>query len=365
MIFALLATLGANAQQVSVSGQLSGIETNGMKMSVSSVSGNNLIPLDTLTLKGDGNFAITAPMTKPTMLMLKFDNGIKSPVHLLLEPDDQVGISLLYDSEYGFLRVTAVEGSRNMVLYRDFNNLLYQFAKYARVIDDEYNDSKTSEDRKRELSNQFMELQTSMNMEVRKLISANTDVLMAAFIVTFFENDEETYIDLYEAVENGLKEKYSDNQFVRYVSSKVMSSLGAGRMAPEIEMKDPQGNMRKLSSLRGNVVLIDFWASWCRPCRMENPNVVKLYKKYHDKGFEIYSVSLDKSREEWTKAIQQDGLIWENHVSDLNGWTSSGGASYGISSVPSTVLVDRQGRIIARNLRGQQLENKLRELFGE
>ena len=98
---------------------------------------------------------------------------------------------------------------------------------------------------------------------------------------------------------------------------------------------------------------------------MENPNVVKLYKKYHSKGFDIFSVSLDKSRADWTRAIAQDGLEWENHVSDLNGWTSSGGAAYGITSVPSTVLVDRQGRIIARNLRGEQLELKLKEIFGE
>jgi thiol-disulfide isomerase/thioredoxin len=111
--------------------------------------------------------------------------------------------------------------------------------------------------------------------------------------------------------------------------------------------------------------MIDFWASWCRPCRMENPNVVKLYHKYHDKGFEIYSVSLDKNRADWVRAIEQDGLVWPNHVSDLNGWTSSGGATYGIMSVPSTVLVDRDGKIIARNLRGYDLANKLKEIFGE
>lgn len=98
---------------------------------------------------------------------------------------------------------------------------------------------------------------------------------------------------------------------------------------------------------------------------MENPNVVKLYHRYHDKGFEIYSVSLDKSHNDWVKAIAQDGLVWPNHVSDLNGWTSSGGASYGITSVPSTVLIDRQGRIIAKNLRGAELANKLKEIFGE
>ena len=110
--------------------------------------------------------------------------------------------------------------------------------------------------------------------------------------------------------------------------------------------------------------MIDFWASWCRPCRMENPNVVKLYHQYHDQGFEIFSVSMDNSRDAWLKAIVDDGLVWSNHVSDLKGWTSSGGKTYGITSIPATVLIDRDGNIIARNLRGQALADKLEELFG-
>jgi thiol-disulfide isomerase/thioredoxin len=94
------------------------------------------------------------------------------------------------------------------------------------------------------------------------------------------------------------------------------------------------------------VVLIDFWASWCRPCRAENPNVVRLYHTYKDKGFDIYSVSLDNSREKWLQAIDADGLVWDNHVSDLRGWTSSGGKTYGISSIPATVLIDRDGKVL-------------------
>ena len=151
---------------------------------------------------------------------------------------------------------------------------------------------------------------------------------------------------------------------MRHIEKRLAASLTAGRMAPEIDMPDPDGHRRTLTSLRGSVVMIDFWASWCRPCRMENPNVVRLYNKYHEAGFDIFSVSLDKERGAWLQAIQQDGLVWPNHVSDLQGWTSTGGAAYGITSVPSTVLVDRQGRIIARDLRGSDLERKLIEIFG-
>jgi peroxiredoxin len=136
-----------------------------------------------------------------------------------------------------------------------------------------------------------------------------------------------------------------------------------GQKAPELAFQNPQGKIMKLSDLKGKVVLIDFWASWCRPCRMENPNVVAMYNKYHDKGFEIYSVSLDKDKASWENAIKTDGLIWPNHVSDLLYWNSEGARIYGVRSIPSTVLVDKDGKIIALNLRGAALEQALQKIF--
>ena len=156
---------------------------------------------------------------------------------------------------------------------------------------------------------------------------------------------------------------WPNNEFVQHLDSRLRTVLVPGMEAPDIVLADRDGNMRRLSDLRGKVVLIDFWASWCRPCRMENPNVVRLYQQYHDQGFEIFSVSLDNNRDAWLKAIADDHLDWPNHVSDLRGWSSAGGKLYGIQSIPSTVLIDPDGNILARNLRGQELENKLKELF--
>ncbi|MCS7084647.1 MAG: TlpA disulfide reductase family protein [Bacteroidia bacterium] len=136
-----------------------------------------------------------------------------------------------------------------------------------------------------------------------------------------------------------------------------------GRPAPEIVMASPEGKDLRLSSLRGKIVLIDFWASWCGPCRRENPNVVRVYEKFKHKGFEIFSVSLDQSKEKWVAAIQQDKLVWPNHVSDLKGWQSAAGKLYGVTSIPQTILLDREGKIIAKNLRGEALERKLEELL--
>jgi len=137
-----------------------------------------------------------------------------------------------------------------------------------------------------------------------------------------------------------------------------------GEMAIDIELNDREGNPTKLSSLKGKIVLLDFWASWCGPCRHENPTVVKAYQKYEPKGFTVFSVSLDQNKEKWLAAIAKDGLIWNNHVSDLKGWQSAGSALYKVTSIPATFLIDRSGKIIAKNLRGPALEDKLRELLG-
>ena len=138
-----------------------------------------------------------------------------------------------------------------------------------------------------------------------------------------------------------------------------------GDMAPDIVMNDPEGNERKLSDLRGKIVLLDFWASWCGPCRRENPNVVRAYEKYKDQGFEVFSVSLDSDVNRWKQAIEQDQLVWPSHVCDLQGWRNAAAREYGISSIPHTMLIDRDGSILATHLRGNGVESALRGLFGE
>ena len=146
------------------------------------------------------------------------------------------------------------------------------------------------------------------------------------------------------------------------VESEINEAVGIGVVAPEIELPTPDGDTLKLTSLRGKYVLLDFWASWCHPCRIENPNLVAAYKKYHDKGFEIFQVSLDKKRESWINAIEKDQLNWPQ-VSDLKYWHSEPAQLYKVQSIPANFLIDRYGRIIAKNLRGDALEAKLSELF--
>ncbi len=136
-----------------------------------------------------------------------------------------------------------------------------------------------------------------------------------------------------------------------------------GMAMPDIALADPDGQARSLSDLRGKVVLVDFWASWCGPCRRENPNVVRAYEEYKDRGFEVMSISLDRDATKWKRAIEQDGLAWPNHISDLKGWGSVVTELYGISSIPHAILIDGNGTVVATHLRGARLEQELDKLL--
>lgn len=162
------------------------------------------------------------------------------------------------------------------------------------------------------------------------------------------------------------KWEYPRSSYLEIVDSMFPKEpVAAGDEAPEIEMTDMDGNTRKLSDLRGKVVLIDFWASWCRPCRMENPNVVRLYNEYKEKGFEVFSVSLDRNKESWKRAVEKDGLVWSNHVSELKHWDCQAARDYSVTGIPATFLIDKDGKIIQKNLRGQSLEIALSNIFNE
>jgi peroxiredoxin len=162
-----------------------------------------------------------------------------------------------------------------------------------------------------------------------------------------------------------LIQKYPNVPFVQNLANELerLRAVAIGQMAPEISLPTPEGGIFKLSSLRGDYVLIDFWAEWCKPCRMENPNVLRAYNRFKDQGFKILGVSLDRSRDKWLKGIAEDGLPW-NHVSDLNYFNSEAARAYNVSAIPFSVLLDPEGKIIAKNLRGKDLHTKLEEIYG-
>ncbi len=206
-------------------------------------------------------------------------------------------------------------------------------------------------------------------------------MLRELFPASGLPNFDTEDLKYFHQVADGMEEKYPYSQYPDMIRKDISSveaqieqlnnpeiANGSGtapfEFAPEITMNDRSGQPATLSSLRGNVVLIDFWASWCKPCRQENPNVVRMYEQYKDKGFTVFSVSLDEDREAWLRAIESDNLSWPNHVSDLTGWQSSAAVDYGVNSIPATFLIDETGKVIGTNLRGPALEQKLQEVLG-
>jgi len=221
--------------------------------------------------------------------------------------------------------------------------------------------------------NQYMQQEyTTFQSELQSFVTNNPN--SPALIMALSQINAETDFKSYEALILQINSGFEDSPTVKsylesykQIKKKLESGklLAEGKLAPDFQefLTDGKKQM-KLSDLKGKVVLIDFWASWCGPCRKENPNVVKIYEKYKKDGFTIMSVSLDTDREKWLAAIKQDNLTWPNHVSDLKGWTSKVGRLYEVASVPFTLLIDKEGRIIKVNLRGEALEKELSKIFG-
>jgi thiol-disulfide isomerase/thioredoxin len=202
------------------------------------------------------------------------------------------------------------------------------------------------------------------NNYIKNFIDKNSSSLACLAIIDKLTPD--VHLAYYKKLDASLSKSLPNNSYTKMFHEKVLEldRLSIGSLAPEIALNTPDGKSIALSSLKGKVVLIDFWASWCRPCRAENPNVVRMYNTYKDKGFDIYSVSLDKDKEAWMKAINDDHLLWPSHVSDLGYWQSSVVKQYNISGIPFTCLIDKEGKIVAKGLRGEELEIKLKELLG-
>ena len=338
LILMTVLPLAAIGQKSSLTLTVTGMDAGGALV-VNEAQAGRLLPVDTLYLDAKGMVKVTRQGDEPSFFVLQPATNRGAALHCLLLPREKATLAVDYRPARNMFYVTAVKGSQNMELYGQFNNLMADATDPAS--------------------------QEALPDRVEGLLRQNSSLLMSAFLVTYFESAFEQYAPLYKELRDALVGRYANNEFVKHLDQKLRSVVMVGMEAPEIVLPDSAGVVRRLSDLRGKVVLIDFWASWCGPCRMENPNVVRVYQRYRDKGFEVFSVSLDNSREKWVQAIRKDNLLWPNHVSDLKGWNSAGGKLYGVSSIPATVLVDRDGKVLARNLRGPQLEQKLKEIFGE
>lgn len=207
------------------------------------------------------------------------------------------------------------------------------------------------------------ELRKQRGLKQIEFVKANPN---SFFALTALSEVAGTYADmttaktLLDGLNKDLRKKDMAKELEQRIAAERLTAIG--KPAPAFTQDDVNGKPLSLADLKGKVVLLDFWASWCSPCRAENPNMLKQYKIYKDKGFEILSVSLDAKKNDWIKAIEEDGLPWL-HVSDLKGWNNAAGRLYGVRGVPACYLIDRDGKIIADNVRGEKLNEKLAEIF--
>lgn len=268
-------------------------------------------------------------------------------------------------NEDGVSKTGMVTGSKNMEYYNKIMILVAELRSKVGEWNEEYEKASLKNDQKKmnEIQGKFEKEERKLLGEVRKMLPEMGTSFIAVFAANNFFSSEADLPLLEDLAERLEKENPSPKYAQAFISGiRRIKGISVGDIAPDFTLDAPDGTPVSLSSLRGKYVLLDFWASWCGPCRRENPNVVRLYNQYKDKNFEIYGVSLDRDRDAWIKAIQDDGLTWV-HGSDLKYWNSDVAVKYGVNGIPATYLLDTEGRVIAKNLRGQALERKLQEIL--
>lgn len=283
-------------------------------------------------------------------IVLVLDSGAKITVSIDANTPEAYGVSGSDDNEE--IRKLILENNKYMKQMSELE------AKYSLS-----NNDNMSPELQMQIRGEYETIMSNRN-EALRVIALTTPSVIAPYLVTNFLLPEADF-EFFSAIDEKLYSKVSNSKYAQELRSRVnqLKATALGQQMTDIVMEDPYGKTLALSSLRGKYVLVDFWASWCGPCRRENPNVVKLYNKYKDKGFDIFSVSLDDNKDAWMRAINADQLLWPSHVSDLKKWSSSVVPQFNIEGIPFTVLLDAEGRIIAKNLRGKQLEDKLKEIF--
>jgi thiol-disulfide isomerase/thioredoxin len=327
----------------------------------------------------DGQFDLLTDTKELREYVLVIDNNNNEPVYFF--PDENSSNITVKGSMPGFGTNYEVEGDQNSIDYKEYRTFILPYKSQQDVIFAQY-DAVNPEDKEKRASllGQMDSINNIKKEYAIDYIKENPSspvawVMLSEFYppsgIAAFDTVDFEYFEL---VKTEMAAKYPYSEYVDFIDKSISNTksqlalLAAGGgdpdAAPELVYNNPDGEPIALSSLRGKVVLIDFWASWCGPCRMENPNVVKTYNEYKDKGFTIYSVSLDQDLNKWKQAIEADNLSWPNHVSDLKGWQSEAAAKYKVNSIPATFLLDKDGKIIDQNLRGAQLEQKLQEILG-
>lgn len=335
-------------------------EMAGKQLLLQQSTPGELVTIDSVTLDSTGFGEISGSIAAPEMFYVGI-SGSRGGIPVFLDNYDY--------SISGSVREPVIEVEAGpQVEYSTYKDGAKGFTDKRRAISDKYR-AAASEGAEKEALDEIVQgyyaLEDEKGAYDSTFIINNPASVVSAFLIR--GKSHQLSADELETWLAALDESLHTSSY--YVLSNAdlqkMKMLAVGSDFTDITLPDPNGNELSLSDFTGNgVVLIDFWAAWCGPCRRANPGVVALYNEFHEKGFDIFGVSLDNTKEDWLKAIEDDGLVWAQ-VSDIKGWQSAGADLYAVKSIPHTVLIDMEGKIVAKNLSEEELREKLTELLGE
>jgi peroxiredoxin len=378
-LFIGLVFAGCKNNVVKISGTILN-PVEGSYLILDELKSNDLKPVDSVKLSSNGNFSFKRELKQASFYLLKRNNS--NFLTMLIEPGEKITLKLQSDS---LNYPVSLEGSKGTESMTEYNKTLRFTIKKLTGLNDIYKQNQDKPDLAKvvqsldSLANIYL---NEINTYTKKYIDDNITSLVS--LVALYQQVAPSVYVLNPARDVKYFVKVDSSMFSRYPDYEPVTTLhqqvkeltakmngdpsatpgsAAGNVAPEIVLPTPAGDTVRLSSTRGSVVLLDFWASWCSPCRKENPNLVNAYNTYHRKGFQIFQVSLDKTKEAWMKGIEEDHLDKWIHVSDVKYWNSIVVPLYKVESIPCNYLLDKEGHIIASNLRGEKLQAKLAEIF--
>lgn len=380
-LFATMLFAGCKNNTARVSGNLIN-PVIGEYIFLDELKSNELTTIDSIKITDGGTFDFKREIELPSFYLLKINEN--NFLTMLVEPGEKITLNAYYDSLNYPISVIGSKGTESMA---EYNRTLRKTINKLTGLNNIYMQNADSPQLPAVIESLDSIAQTylnEINLYTKSYIDENLKSLVS-LVALYQQVAPNVYVinpsrDLkyFVKVDSSLSILYPEYEPVTSLHEQVQELVagikgetvithasGEGTEAPEISLPTPDGDTIKLSSTRGSVVLLDFWAAWCVPCRQESPNLVKAYNLYHKKGFQIYQVSLDKTKEAWMKGIQDDKLENWIHVSDIKYWNSVVVPLYKIESIPYNFLLDKEGRIIASTLRGEQLQIKLAELFNK
>ena len=357
LIFIFLLTACSQEKGYRITGEIAGLSDKS-RVILYQIRDKTPMAIDTVESQGQV-FKFSGFLESPEMLFLGIE-GISPKIRFFAENND---IFLKGDIDHP--DAIEVEGSESYKELKLLQESLLPFQKDLQSLRDSINQAYEDNDRIRvnKFEKKYFSVIREEDMYIKGYVLNNLSSPLAPFLTISELSHVQTWEQL-DSIQMAFDPSLKKSVYYQDLSEWVytLKRVDIGQPFPNIVLSDTSGNQKALSSLKGNVILLDFWASWCRPCREESPELVALYDQFHAQGFEIMSVSLDNNYAQWVKAIKDDDLHW-NHISDLKGWSSEGGRIYGVKAIPHKVLIDREGKIVAKKLEGDALKNKIRDLL--